>query len=78
MWQQDALPDDPAPGDCRRHQNQNREPHFPGDRHYHIPEDRRQARARPSHGKPFIAADDELYDRREEEISLDEVERIAI
>jgi hypothetical protein len=31
-----------------------------------------------AHRQPGIAPDDELYDRRQDEISLDEIEHIAI
>jgi hypothetical protein len=50
-----------------------------GDRHYRIHEERRRAGNGPAeianHESPRTP---KLYGRREEEISLDEVERIAI
>ena len=58
-------------------QNEDRQSHLPGDRHHRVHEERRQAGNSPADRQPRVAETTKLYDRRGE-ISLDEVERIAI
>ncbi len=72
------LPDDPAPRGRRRHQDQDRQPHVPRHRHHRLPEEQgtlEHAQTIANHASPRTT---KLYDRRGDEISLDEVEKIAI
>jgi hypothetical protein len=49
-----------------------------GGRHYSVPEKRRLARKRRRHGNHASTRTTQLYDRRRDEVNLDEVERISI
>ena len=43
MWQQDALSHDPAADARHRHQDQDRKPYLPGNRHHRVPEEQGHA-----------------------------------
>jgi hypothetical protein len=49
-----------------------------GGRHYSVPEKRRLARKRRRYGNHASTRTTQLYDRRRDEVNLDEVERISI
>ena len=84
-----ADPHPPAPGQrlCNdpparpggRHRDQDRQPQLPRDRHHRLSEERRHAResgaAMANHASTRTT---QLYDRRRDEMSLDEVERVVI
>jgi hypothetical protein len=61
----------------RRHQGQSRQSHLPGDGNHGVPEKWRlaNAAAMANHASTRTT---QLYDRRRDEMSLDEVERISI
>jgi hypothetical protein len=59
-------------------QRQNADDHGLAYRHHGVHEERLQFGDGPAYRQRRIARTTTLYDRREEEISLDEVERIAI
>lgn len=72
------LPHDPAADTLHWHQDEDREPNLPGDRHHCIPEEQGHAEAGQHIANHESPRTTKLYDRRQDEISLDEVERIAI
>jgi hypothetical protein len=72
------LPHDPAADARHWHQDEDREPHLP-DRHQLVPEKNKgtlEAAERIANNESPRTT--KLYDRRQDESSLDEVERIAI
>jgi hypothetical protein len=72
------LSHDPAPGARGRDQDADRKPYPPRHRHHGLSSQLWQAGTRADHGDHCSPRATKLYDRRPEEISLDEVERIAI
>jgi hypothetical protein len=62
------------------HRIQARQSQLPGDRDHSLSRERRHAREGRSDGEPRLDAHDPraFYDRRHDEVSLDEVERIVI
>ena len=62
----------------RRHRNQDRQSHFPRHRHHRLPQERRRARNRRGDGEPRSTRTTQLYDRRSDQVSLDEIERVRI
>ena len=54
-----CLPHDPETDARHRHQDQDREPYLPGDRHYRLPEEQRRAGSRAAHRQPREPSDDE-------------------
>ena len=79
MWQQDAYRMIQRRTRRHRHQDEDREPHLPGDRHHRVPEEQGHAGSRAAHRQPRVArARRSFTTGRQDEISLDEVERIAI
>ena len=67
------------PARCgRRHWNDARQPQLPGDRDHRLSEERRDAGKGRGDGEPCLDAHDTALDRRRDELSLDEVERIVI
>jgi hypothetical protein len=72
------LPDDPAPSASRRHQNPHLQSHLRATgitTYLRNAGKLEHAQTMANHSSPRTT---KLYNRREEEISLDEVERIAI
>ena len=67
-----------AGGRNSRYRDAHRLPQLPGDRDHELPRERRDAREGPDDGEPRVGEDNQLYDRVKDEITLDEVERIAI
>src|ERR1700730_5350107 len=59
------------------HRNQARQPQPPCDGDYRLSQERRHARKCRGDGEPRVDAHEQLYDRRRDEVSLDEVERIV-
>jgi len=74
-----CLAHDPAPRRRPRHEGQDRLPHLPRNRDHSLSRSRRHARKRAevmaAHESPRTT---KLYDRTGDEITLDEVQRIAI
>ena len=62
----------------RRHCNQARQLQFPRDRDHGISQERRHAGKGRRDGKPRSTRTTQLYDRRRDELNLDEIERIVI
>jgi hypothetical protein len=69
---------DPPAGGGGRHRNQARQPQFPGDGDHRLSQERgtlEKAAAIANHASTRTT---QLYNRGRDEVSLDEVERIAI
>jgi hypothetical protein len=60
------------------HRDQARQPQFPGDRDHRLSQERRHAEKAAAMANHASTRTTQLYDRRREELSLDEVERIVI
>lgn len=76
--QSDALPHGSQAGYGYAYSNEDRQSQFQGAGHYCLPEERRKARNAQqiaAHESPRTTG---LYDRREDDVSLDEVEKIGI
>jgi hypothetical protein len=72
------LPQANAHAMIRRRRHQGRQSHLPGDRDHGVSEKRRLARKRPVMANHASTRTTQLYDRRRDEVNLDEVERISI
>ena len=53
-----CLADDPATGCSGRHQDLDRQPHLPRNRHHDLPDQRRETRNRATDGQPRIRSHD--------------------
>jgi hypothetical protein len=74
----ERLPDDPPARRGGRHRHQARQPQFPGDRDHRLSRNGgtlERAAAMANHASTRTT---QLYDRRRDDVGLDEVERIAI
>ena len=60
----------------RRHHHARRQPHVSRHGRHRLSEERRNAGTRRADGKPCLDTHDAALDRRAEEVTLDEVERI--
>jgi integrase/recombinase XerC len=76
--QGECLCDDRPARGSRRDRNQTRQPQFPGDGDHGLSQERWNARKGRGDGDHVSTRTTQLYDRRRDELSLDEVERIVI
>ena len=63
---------------AKRHRDQARQSRFPDDRDHGVSEERRHAEKAAQKANHTSTRTTQLYDRRREELSLDEVERIRV
>jgi hypothetical protein len=74
-----CLENGPTLGRRRRHRNRDWLPHFPRDRHHRLSDEPRSHGSRAAHGRSLKNAKTTgLYDRRNDDISVGEVERIRV
>jgi hypothetical protein len=73
-----CLPHDRASYRSLRYRNQNRQSQFPGDWNYGIFKECGDAREAASMANHASTRTTQLYDRRSDEVTLDEVERVGI
>ena len=62
----------------RRHRHESRQSHLSRDRHHRLSEERRHARKSRQMANHASTRTTQLYDRRRDEMTLDEVERVMI
>jgi hypothetical protein len=73
-----VVREDAAEGARGRHQDRDRLPHLSSDWHHGLSQERRKLEVAQQMDAHESARTTGLYDRRSDEVSLDEIERIGI